>query len=143
MVLDDPDGLRHVDGAPERIEESGAQLSLELAGVVRERRLAEVECLGGPPEAARLGDGEEDLELAQRHGSGFPYRSDLNSRLDLIASPGHSTGGGRHAGKEAGAELRQESASPPRRRGHPARRTTMIFQQFLYPETGCAAYVFG
>jgi hypothetical protein len=25
----------------------------------------------------------------------------------------------------------------------PARRATMIFQQFLYPETGCAAYVFG
>ena len=24
-----------------------------------------------------------------------------------------------------------------------ARRPTMIFQQFLYPQTGCAAYVFG
>ena len=32
-------------------------------------------------------DGQEHPEWPPRHGSGFPYRSDLNNRLDLIAVP--------------------------------------------------------
>ena len=85
MVLEDPAGVGQVDGAAEPVEEAGAERGLELPDVLGERRLAQVERLGGAPEAPGPRDGQEDLELPEGHGSGFPYRSDLNIRLDLIA----------------------------------------------------------
>jgi hypothetical protein len=78
MFFEDPSGLRQVDGAAEAIKEPGAQIRLELPDVLRERRLAQVESFCGPTKARRPGDRQEDLELPERHGSGFPYRIDLN-----------------------------------------------------------------
>jgi hypothetical protein len=74
-----------VDGAAEAVEEARAQRAFEFPDVLRQRRLAQVEHVRGPPEAPGPGNGQEDLELPQGHGSGFPYRIDLNIRLDLIA----------------------------------------------------------
>src|SRR5439155_1655917 len=64
------------------------QVQLARPDVLGERGLAQVQRPGRPAEAPGPRDREEDLELAERHGSGFPYRSDLNFRLELIAHPG-------------------------------------------------------
>ncbi len=56
------------DDAPARaLEELDAELVLEPAHLVRERRLGDVELLGGAGEVAMPGDGLDVPELAQLH----------------------------------------------------------------------------
>ena len=54
--------------APSRAGEQGdAELGLELADLLRQRRLRHVEAFGGPAEVPLLGDGDEVAEVAQFH----------------------------------------------------------------------------
>ena len=49
------------------LEQLGAELGLEPADLVRQRRLRDVELLGGAREVAMAGDGLDVYELAQLH----------------------------------------------------------------------------
>jgi hypothetical protein len=69
VVLEDASRFGQRDGAAVPDEEPDAQLVLQLAHVLGERGLRQVDALGGPAEAPGVGDGQEDLELADRHRS--------------------------------------------------------------------------
>ena len=58
--------------APPTKEQLLPQFALELADVLRQRRLGRMDFLRRQAEALFPGNGEKDLKLAQRH-SGFPY----------------------------------------------------------------------
>ncbi len=60
-------GCRYPHLAPVALEDAHAERALDLRHLRAERRLRHVTRLGGPPEAAEIGDGNEVLQLAQRH----------------------------------------------------------------------------
>ena len=60
-------GLGRRDPPAGALEELGAELGLEPADLVRERRLRDVQLLGGAGEVAMAGDGLDVGELAQLH----------------------------------------------------------------------------
>jgi hypothetical protein len=65
VVLEDSPGLGERDPPAQPVEETSAQLSLELGYVLREGRLAEVQRLCGRPEAAGARHREEYLKLPE------------------------------------------------------------------------------
>ena len=120
MVLEQAAGFGQSHGAAEPVEEADTELALQLEHVLRERRLAHVERLGGAREVPGARHGEEDLDLAEGH------------RLFLIAAirnmyfrPWYRTRYPRDSDRES-----QEGQR-------------MIFRQLLATKTGCASYVFG
>jgi hypothetical protein len=56
-----------LDSARGAVEQRGAQLALEAAHGRRDRGLDHVQPVGGAREARLLGDGDEDIELAELH----------------------------------------------------------------------------
>src|SRR5215218_5261422 len=54
------------------IEQPHAELGLELAHLLADRRLRHVEALGRPPEVELLGDGDEVPEMAEFHYDSAP-----------------------------------------------------------------------
>src|SRR4030095_14629219 len=62
-----PSGLGQVNPAAESIEESYAQLGLQLPYMLGKARLTRVEGLRGLSVTVCAGDGEEHLELPERH----------------------------------------------------------------------------
>ena len=85
MVLEDSSCLGERDPPAEPVEQSSAQLSLELGYVLRQGRLTEVQRLRSRSEAAGARHREEYLELPKSdlHNSA-PYGTDKNMRLELI-----------------------------------------------------------
>ena len=61
-------GVGRADPAPDAGEERDAELGLQPADLLRERRLGEQQPLGGGAERAFVQGGEEVLQLLQRHG---------------------------------------------------------------------------
>ena len=62
-------GLGRDDLLADAVEERLADLVLELADLVRERRLGDVHALGGAGEAEALGEGDEVAKMPQLHGN--------------------------------------------------------------------------
>ena len=60
---------RELDAAGRPIQKRRAELRLEPPDLLRQRRLGDVQTLGGAPEVALLGDRDEGAEVAQLHGS--------------------------------------------------------------------------
>ena len=67
VLLEHAPGLGERHGPAPAQEQGLAQLALELAHVLGDRRLGEVDPLGRPAEAPLAGDGEEHVHLAQGH----------------------------------------------------------------------------
>src|SRR5262249_42976763 len=74
VVAEDTPGLGQRDGSRMADEQPDAQLFLELAHVLGERRLREMNAFRRTAEALRLRHAEEDFELADRHRA-FPINS--------------------------------------------------------------------
>ena len=60
-------GLRHRDAARRALDERHAELRLEAADLLRERRLRDVLARGGAREVALVGERDEIAQLAQIH----------------------------------------------------------------------------
>jgi hypothetical protein len=133
-----PTGVRRGHAAGEPVEEASAERGLELPHVLGECRLAQMQRLGRPVEAPGPRDREEDLELSECH-IGVPLWG--RSELPIGAYP---TFGPRVEGMRGPADGGPMTPGPAvARHDRTKERQRMIFQQFLYPRTGCAAYVFG
>src|SRR5581483_4062282 len=113
------------DPPSEPVEEPRAELPLELPDVLGEGGLTRVQGLGRAPIPLGPGDGEEYLELTERHGGKSSLIGPVRKRYWRL-SP--------RPRKSAPSE-------PPH--GRAAGRPLMIFRQFLAPKTGCASYLFG
>jgi hypothetical protein len=66
VILEDPSRLGERDRPPEAVEQSSAEPALQLADVLGERGLAQVQAVGRTSEAPGLRHRQEDLELAHR-----------------------------------------------------------------------------
>jgi hypothetical protein len=58
-------GGRELDAAGRAVQQRHAELGLEPADLLRERRLGDVQALGGAAEVALLGDGDEVTEVSE------------------------------------------------------------------------------
>jgi len=66
VILQDPPRLGQRHRAPAPLEEARAEPALELAHVLGQRRLTQVDALGRPPKTPGAGHGQEHLELSHR-----------------------------------------------------------------------------
>jgi hypothetical protein len=66
-------GEVHPPGGP--VQQPHAELLLELADLLGQRRLGHVQALGGAAEVALLGHGDEVVELPDLHRGTWPFRS--------------------------------------------------------------------
>src|SRR5262245_25354810 len=73
-------GVRQRDAARRALEERDAELVLELADAAAERRLRDVEHLGGARDVARLRDGDEIAHLAEAHAASITRAPPSSSR---------------------------------------------------------------
>ena len=62
-------GGRELDAARGPVEERLPELGLEAADLLRERRLRDVQALGGAAEVPLLGHGDEVAQVPELHGS--------------------------------------------------------------------------
>ena len=60
-------GVGQVDPARGPVQQGDAELGLELADLLGQRRLGHVQPFGGPPEVPLLGDGHEVAQVAELH----------------------------------------------------------------------------
>src|SRR6266851_5594446 len=67
VAVEDGARLGELHALAEAIEQRQAERFLELLHLVRDRRLAEPQLLGGEAEAAEVGHGLERAQLTQRH----------------------------------------------------------------------------
>lgn len=63
-------GLADLRPRAAAVEDLDAKLALEVADALAQRRLREVQLLGGPAKGAELGDGGDVFELLDSHGGG-------------------------------------------------------------------------
>ena len=64
-------GGRELDAARGPVQQRLAELGLEAADLLRERRLRDVQALGGAAEVPLLGDGDEVAQVSELHGRRF------------------------------------------------------------------------
>ena len=112
---------RRQEGAPpDPVEQLEAQLGLETANPLRERRLRDVEGGGGSGEAALLDDPDHVLDLADLHRSSLWY---LSERSVGLVDPSEVQSG--HGASVEGLRGERRAGSrrgPDRRRGRALRR---------------------
>ena len=69
VAEDDAALLGQLDAAAGAAEDLDAELFLEAADLLRDRRLREVELLAGLGQRAVLGDGDDGAEVAELHAN--------------------------------------------------------------------------
>ena len=67
MLEEGAAGRRELDPSLRPVEQCDAELLLELAHLLAERRLRDPHAGGGAPEVQLLGDGDEVAEVAELH----------------------------------------------------------------------------
>src|SRR6185436_7378069 len=77
---------RELDAAGRAVQQRHAELGLEPPDLLRERRLGHVQALGGAPEVAFLGDGDERAEETDLHPAIYIWAL-LNRSAISVAAP--------------------------------------------------------
>jgi hypothetical protein len=73
-------GVGERDAAMVAVEQPDAQLRLELAHLLADGRLGDVQALGGPPEVQFFCDGHEVAEMPEFHGASVTARGSARIR---------------------------------------------------------------
>jgi hypothetical protein len=71
--------VRGHEASPDAVEQGHAELGLELADLLGERRLGHAQALGGLAERARVERREEVLQLLQRQGFTLRFQKDIKA----------------------------------------------------------------